>query len=250
MAKQKVETGTVAAAPEYRVVVEEQGPYLIYGQPPLATQHIVANEIGESWCFEEGMHFSTEKEPTALCRCGASKRKPYCDGTHASHRWSPKLTAKPEALLDNIEITSGEEVTLTDNAQYCVFARFCDAGGGVWSATESSFDERSRRLAIRQASLCPSGRLSAWGNGSDLPFEHNYAPSLGLIEDDEIEASGGLWVRGGVRIAREDGVAYEIRNRTVLCRCGESANKPYCDGTHAAIRWQDNLEEPQPKKMG
>ena len=30
-------------------------------------------------------------------------------------------------------------------------------------------------------------------------------------------------------------------NRTVLCRCGKSANKPYCDGTHAAVKWRDGL---------
>lgn len=243
MSKQKVEKGTTEAATKYRVVVSAKGPYLVYGQPPLAIQHIVANDFGESWGFEEGQHFSTEQEPTSLCRCGASKRAPYCDGSHATHRWNPKLTARAEALLDNIEITSGEEIILTDNPQYCAFARFCDAGGGVWSATETSFDEHSRRTAIRQASLCPSGRLMAWGNGQESPFECNYEPSLGLIEDDELKSSGPLWVRGGIRIERESGEAYEVRNRTTLCRCGESANKPYCDGTHAALRWRDNIEE-------
>ena len=243
MAKQKIEAGSTAAASEYKVVVTETGPYHIYGSPPLATQHIIENEVGESWNFEEGRHFSTEQEPTSLCRCGASKQKPYCDGSHTHHKWSPKLTARPEALLDNIDITSGDELTLTDNSQYCAFARFCDAGGGVWAATETSFDERSRRLAIRQASLCPSGRLAIWGNGSDLPYERHYEPSLGLIEDDAMAASGGLWVRGGIRIVKEDGTSNEVRNRSILCRCGESANKPYCDGTHAALRWQDHIEE-------
>ena len=242
MAKQKIETGTTPATPEYKIIVTEKGPYLVFGQPPLATQHIVANDMGESWAFEEGEHFSTAKEPTALCRCGASRNKPYCDGSHQTHRWKSKITARPEALLDNIEITSGEELTLTDNPQYCVFARFCDAGGGVWAATETSFDDASRRLAIRQASMCPSGRLMIWGNGSDRPFERHYEPSLGLIEDDELGVSGGLWVRGGIRISREDGTSYEIRNRTVLCRCGESSNKPYCDGSHASLHWHDELE--------
>ena len=243
MTKQKIETGTTPAAPEYKIIVTNKGPYLVYGQPPLATQHIVTNEMGESWKFEEGKHFSTENEPTSLCRCGASKNKPYCDGTHKSHKWDAKITARPEALLDSIEITSGDTITLTDNPQYCVFARFCDAGGGVWAAAETSFDDMSRRQAIRQASMCPSGRLMAWGNGSDLPFEHHFEPSLGLIEDDALHVSGGLWVRGGIGIVREDGVAYEIRNRVVLCRCGESANKPYCDGSHTSAQWRDQLEK-------
>jgi CDGSH-type Zn-finger protein len=243
MSKLKIETGSIVAAPEYKVVILDKGPYLVYGQPPLAAQHITPNEVGESWRFDEGKSFPTDKEPTSLCRCGASKNKPYCDGTHQSHKWKAKLSARPEALLDNVEITSGDELTLTDNQQYCVFARFCDAGGGVWAATETSYDDSARRQAIRQASMCPSGRLMIWGNNSDLPFERQYRPSLGLIEDDALHVSGGLWVRGGIRIEREDGVYYEVRNRTVLCRCGESANKPYCDGSHASLHWRDELEK-------
>ena len=49
MAKQKIEVGSTAAASEYKVVVTETGPYHIYGSPPLATQHIIENEVGESW---------------------------------------------------------------------------------------------------------------------------------------------------------------------------------------------------------
>ena len=243
MSKQKIEAGSTPAASEFKITVTDKGPYLVFGRPPLATQHIVPNALGESWKFEKGATFSTEEKPTALCRCGASKRKPYCDGSHKTHRWKSKITAHPEALLDNIDITSGEELALTDNPKYCVFARFCDAAGGVWAATETSFDDISRRQAIRQASLCPSGRLMIWGKNSDLPFEPHYEPSLGLIEDDALHASGGLWVRGGIRIERENGTAYEVRNRVVLCRCGESANKPYCDGSHAALHWRDGLEK-------
>jgi CDGSH-type Zn-finger protein len=50
-------------------------------------------------------------------------------------------------------------------------------------------------------------------------------------------------------IEKESGKAYEIRNRVVLCRCGESANKPYCDGTHAALHWRDELEKEVERKM-
>lgn len=242
MVKQKVNIGTIPADSAYGITITENGPYLIYGRPPLAMQYIMPNEFNESWYFQEGRHFSTEDEPTALCRCGASKRKPYCDGSHAKHRWDPHLTAPPEALIDNVDITSGDEVTITDNQKYCVFARFCDAAGGVWNNTEASFDSQAAKLAIRAATICPSSRLTAWKNDAEEPYEPNYEPSLGLIEDSVIGASGGLWVRGGIRIERENGRGYEIRNRTVLCRCGHSSNKPYCDGSHAAMHWRDELE--------
>lgn len=242
MARRKIEAGSHPADAKYKIVVEEKGPYLVYGRPPMRLQFIMPNEVGESWYFKEGEAFSTEAEPTALCRCGASAHKPYCDGSHTRVSWKPALTAKRSGLLDNVEITSGERVSLTDNAEFCVFARFCDASTGVWALTEASGEEIARKLAVRAASLCPSGRLMAWDNDADKPYEFKYDPSLGLIEDPLVGASGGLWVRGGISIEREDGSCYEIRNRNVLCRCGHSANKPYCDGSHAAMKWRDGLE--------
>ena len=112
----------------------------------------------------------------------------------------------------------------------------------AWTLTEQSSDPEARRMAIREASMCPGGRLTAWDKSSGKPFEFRFEPSLGLIEDVTIGSSGGLWIRGGIALRRETGKTYEIRNRVVVCRCGQSANKPYCDGTHAAIKWRDNLE--------
>lgn len=166
MAKQKVEVGSSQAEAKFRITVTEKGPYLVFGRPPLAQQFIVPNARGESWEFREGRHFNTDSEPTALCRCGASGNKPYCDGSHTSHKWDSEPSSPPEALLDNVEITSGKDISITDNTKYCVFARFCDAYGGVWSLTEASEDPQARDLAIREASMCPSGRLMAWDKGS------------------------------------------------------------------------------------
>lgn len=238
----KIEPGSVPAEKKFSITVTEEGPYLVYGRPPLAEQFIMPNENDESWYFQEGKHFSTETEPTALCRCGSSRKKPYCDGSHVHAAWNPQLTASTEPLLDRTEIVEGETLAMTDNPAYCVFARFCHPHGDAWSLTERSGDSEARELAIREASMCPSGRLMAWDKLSSTPYEFHFEPSLGLIEDPGIGASGGLWVRGGIPLRRESGETYEIRNRVVVCRCGQSANKPYCDGTHAAIKWRDELE--------
>ena len=226
----------------FSVTVTERGPLLVHGRPPLTLQIIATDERNESRSFRTGQRFSTDAEPTALCRCGASKRKPYCDGSHTRAEWDPTLTASEEPLLEGAERIEGETLVLTDNPAYCVFARFCHPDGDTWTLTEHSEDPAARKQAIREASLCPSARLTAWDRTTKRPYEFRYEPSLGLIEDPVVGASGGVWVRGGIPIRREDGRTYELRNRVVLCRCGQSANKPYCDGTHAAVKWQDGLE--------
>ncbi len=237
-----------------RIAITEQGPYLVYGRPPLSAQYIMPDENNESWYFQEGRHFSTETEPTALCRCGASKHHPFCDGSHAQAQWDPRLTAATMTRPDEIEIIEGATVDLLDINKFCVFARFCHPAGDAWELTERSATPEARQLAIREASMCPSGRLTARDRRTSQPFEFRFEPELGLLEDDAVGSSGGLWVRGGIPIRRPSGETDEIRNRVVLCRCGQSCNKPYCDGTHAAIKWRDGIEsepvgETQPEEV-
>ena len=62
-----------------------------------------------------------------------------------------------------------------------------------------------------------------------------------MIEDPQEECSGPLWVKGGIPVNGPNGTEYEQRNRVTLCRCGASANKPYCDGTHVTVHFQDHL---------
>lgn len=242
MSEMKNGTQCPSADESVFVTVTETGPYLVYGRPPFCEQFIMPDPDNESWYFQEGKHFSTESEPTALCRCGASRRKPYCDGTHVHASWNPKLTASTQPLLREAQTVEGGDLRMSDNPRYCVFARFCRPHGDAWTLTERSDDPEARRLAIREASMCPSGRLMAWDKQSGKPFEFRFEPSLGLIEDIAIGASGGLWLRGGIVLRRADGRTYEVRNRVVVCRCGQSANKPYCDGTHASIKWRDELQ--------
>lgn len=235
-----VQPGSHIAPDKYRITIVSNGPYLVFGQPPLMQQFITPDAEGVSWEYREGKTYSTGQEPTALCRCGRSKNKPYCDGAHGKAEWDPDLTAPEEVLLDGAEVYDGPEVSLSDNERYCAFARFCDARGRVWNLVRAEGEE-ARDLTIREANYCPAGRLSAWDNASQKPIEPEHEPSLVLIEDPAIRCSGPIWVRGGIPISREDGYVYEVRNRVTLCRCGQSANKPFCDGTHASMKWRDDL---------
>jgi hypothetical protein len=80
--------------------------------------------------------------------------------------------------------------------------------------------------------------LVAWDKSRGAAIEPELAPSIGLVEDPAEGCSGPLWLRGGIAVVSADGEEYEVRNRMTLCRCGGSRNKPFCDGTHAAIKFQ------------
>ncbi len=225
-----------------RIVVLEDGGYMLYGAPYISQQFILPDEMEESWVYREGEHYKVDN-PAALCRCGASHHKPYCDGTHSTIEWDNSLTAPMDRLLDGARYFEGEELLMSDNERYCCYARFCHPGGGAWHLTEESADPDARRLAIREASMCPSARLMAWGRGEDTPYEFDFEPSVAILEDPAAECSAGLWLRGGITVEKQSGERYEKRNRVVLCRCGASQNKPYCDGSHASIKWHDGLPE-------
>ena len=88
---------------------------------------------------------------------------------------------------------------------------------------------------------CPGGRLVLRDRGTGKAIEPDLPPSIGVVEDPALGCSGPLWVRGGIRVESPDGRAHEIRNRVALCRCGASANKPFCNGSHASIKFNDGM---------
>jgi CDGSH-type Zn-finger protein/uncharacterized Fe-S cluster protein YjdI len=96
-----------------------------------------------------------------LCRCGASKNKPYCDGSH--HEIGFSATGEPPT-------------------------------------------GKTEMLAVRD----------------------------GVLAIDP-QANGPLRVRGNLEILSGTGRAVARVTSAYLCRCGGSANKPFCDGTHAKI---------------
>ena len=207
------------------------------GSVPLVRRTIVTDEEGFSVEWGEGVAFTTESD-YQLCRCGGSKTAPFCDGACEDSDFDGTETASREPHLQQAEEQVGPNLILTDAENLCSFARFCDPGGQIWNLVDES-DEASTSLAIREGKLCPSGRLVTWDKETKVPFEEEYEPSIAVVQDPAEKASGPLAVRGGIQVVATDGFAYEQRNRQALCRCGQSSNKPFCDGTHASIGFDD-----------
>ena len=99
-----VEIGTSAAPEMFYIKILADGPYLVYGNPPIDQEIIMPNEDGASWVYKKGRHYKTEGEYTALCRCGESCKKPFCDGSHSKADWNPEETSDKRPLLEDAEL--------------------------------------------------------------------------------------------------------------------------------------------------
>lgn len=236
-----VEPGTRPAPASMSVEVIVNGPYAVRGLSMLTQLFITPDASGAAWTYARGASYALP-DPAHLCRCGASANQPFCDGTHRKIGFDGSETASREPLLAKAEVQRGPLLELSDNESFCAYARFCDGQGRVWNLVMED-GERAAELTRYEAAHCPAGRLKAWERDGMKPVEPEFEPSLALIEDPGGGCSAGLWVRGGIRVRAADGQYYELRNRVTLCRCGNSSNKPFCDGTHASSRWHDGLPQ-------
>jgi uncharacterized Fe-S cluster protein YjdI len=74
---------------------------------------------------------------------------------------------------------------------------------------------------------CPSGALRA------RRLDERGRPAATSVEITP-EPNGPLLVRGPIQVVRPDGTT-ETVPRAAFCRCGQSGNKPFCDGTHREV---------------
>jgi CDGSH-type Zn-finger protein len=214
----------------FKIRISRNGLYLVSGGIPLSEQIIGTNAEGYSSEWHQGKEFPL-KENYALCRCGQSKSKPFCDGTHAQMNFNGSETATREPYLKQAERIRGPELELADAKELCAIARFCDRAGGIWDLVQKPNTPKAKDIAIEEAGNCPSGRLVVWDkNGNKI--EPKFRLSIALVEDPQEGVQGPIWVRGGIPIESVNGTIYEIRNTITLCRCGKSSNKPFCDGSH------------------
>jgi len=95
-------------------------------------------------------------------------------------------------------------------------------------------DTDTRAHVMWMVDRCPSGSYTYAIEPDDEALEPDLPEAISVIEEEHGLASG-LWVTGGIPILRADGQPWEERNRVMLCRCGQSGNKPLCDGNHREI---------------
>jgi CDGSH-type Zn-finger protein len=192
------------------------------------------SEHGEPLTWKTGEVVTTD-ERYALCRCGKSTNKPFCDGTHNREGFDGTETADAGPSADRQKDYPGTRITIKDDRSVCMHAGFCgNRITNVWQMTQDSADTQVRAQIMAMVERCPSGALSyALEPDGELVEPH-------LPKEIAITPGGALWASGGIPIERADGQPCEIRNRVTLCRCGASKNKPLCDGTHSEVGFTDD----------
>ena len=220
-----------------KITVTEDGPYKVEGRVPLGEQSIAVNERGESIEWQPTGDFE-QRKTYFLCRCGKSGNKPFCDNSHAEG-FDGTEVADCAPYAEQAKRIEGPRFTLLDQEDLCALARFCDTHQTVWDEVEKTDDPEVAAIFLDQVSNCVSGRLVAIDNVTGEPVHPQRDPRISTTQDPAEECSGPLYVEGGVRMVSAHGENYERRNRMALCRCGQSGNKPFCDGTHVKIGWSD-----------
>jgi CDGSH-type Zn-finger protein len=214
-----------------KIKIVKNGPYLVSGGIPLIKMVVDVDADGVPSAWREVERYPV-KEVYTLCRCGASKNKPFCDGSHGKVNFDGTETAAKKVDAADVTLYDGPELDLLDAKPLCTGAGFCTRAGNIWNLVTNSDNPDYKKTAIQEAADCPSGRLVLKDKNGKI-IEPSFEPSIVVVVDQD-GVEGPLWVRGGVDIESSDGTLYENRNRVALCRCGRSEKKPFCDGYHLA----------------
>jgi len=173
------------------------------------------------------------KPVMALCRCGASKSKPFCDGSHKEVGFQSR-GGKP-AGIDRVLVYKGAEVTVSFNPLLCSHAAECgriasnifDPAQKPWVQPDNGTVDQMRDVVT----ACPSGALALMDGDARVHLAADRS-------EIEVEKNGPYWVLDVPSPVppQSEGMA---ERKYVLCRCGQSGNKPFCDGTHRDVGWKD-----------
>ncbi|WP_106403188.1 ferritin-like domain-containing protein [Actinocorallia populi] len=215
-----------------RIVVLADGPYLVYGGLPLRRKlKIVSPENDDSLTWRTGEDLETE-DTYALCRCGRSGSKPFCDGTHAVVGFDGAEAADLRPYKEMQHVHDGVGISAQRVGELCMHAAFCiGSTRPIAKMLDDTDDPDMRSTIMGRIDHCPSGSYSYALERGGETVEADLPQAVSVLEEEHGLASA-LWVTGGVPVLHADGRLLETRNRVTLCRCGRSGRKPLCDGTH------------------
>lgn len=199
---------------------KENGPYLVKNLQRLTNA--------------EGADILPDKNVIALCRCGKSDNKPFCDGTHNKIGFS-SATDNPTA--GKWQDYVGNHITIHDNRHLCAHAGNCTHGlASVWRMGKEPWiepDGADVEAIIAVIEQCPSGALSYSIGGKQI--------DQGTVADGiSVSTNGPYHVSGEIALKDPSRDSDDTPGRYALCRCGASKNKPFCDGSHWDINFDDN----------
>ena len=199
---------------------KENGPYIVKNLQSLTDA--------------KGADILPDKKVIALCRCGKSNNKPFCDGTHAKIDFSSESNNPSAGKWQDYV---GKHITIHDNRHLCAHAGNCTHGlDSVWRMGKKPWidpDGASVEAIIAVIEQCPSGALSYSIDGEHFD-QGTVTDGIGVSKNGPYHVSGEITLNDPSRDAGD------VSGRYALCRCGASKNKPYCDGSHWAIKFEDD----------
>lgn len=201
------------------------GPYYLLNDPePHVVPHL-QKAGGEACATVTGV---------ALCRCGGSANKPFCDGTHGKNGFSD-ANLSHGALNKRMDYV-GKQITIHDNRAICAHAGHCtDALTAVFKLHQEPWidpDGAVVEVIIDTIQKCPSGALSY----TVASVEHRDQERVPMVT---VTKNGPYAITGAIELLGQNFAESASREHYTLCRCGASKNKPFCDGSHWAVGFED-----------
>jgi CDGSH-type Zn-finger protein/truncated hemoglobin YjbI len=185
----------------------------------------------------------------ALCRCGRSAAKPWCDGSHATVDFTG--AKDPDRVADRRDTYEGLSITILDNRGVCQHSGFCtDRVPVAFRVDQDPFVAPSGARMdemIRAVRNCPSGALSLAIDGIEdraaVDWHARRPPTVSITKDGPYRITGSIALldETGMPEARNIGSSLE---HYAMCRCGHSQNKPFCSGMHWYIGFTDPTSDP------
>jgi CDGSH-type Zn-finger protein len=142
------------------IEIRESGPYAVHGDIPLVRMKRVTSAEGEALTWAKTETIPAD-EGYVLCRCGKSKTKPFCDGTHDRFDFTGEGPADFAPISETQTILEGDGIRVKVDNSYCVHAKYCfNKSSGIRNLMEKSGDASAKLQIMAMADHCPSGTFA------------------------------------------------------------------------------------------